>query len=528
MNNILSILTRKKNMKTYLPLLAILFSIQTTAQETRIQASAVQISTPVGQLEGMVENKNVVAFKGIPYAKPPVGERRWKAPEPNGKWQGILAAKAFGPRAMQTNIFGDMVFRSNGTSEDCLYLNVWKPVNTGKKLLPVLVYYYGGGFVAGDGSEPRYDGASMAEQGIVAVTVNYRLGVFGLLAHPELSKESSKGSSGNYGLMDQALALQWVYDNIAAFGGDPKKITIAGESAGSISVSALMASPFSKNLIAGAIGESGSILGALSALPQSQVEKSGDRFLKMTNANSIAALRAMPADSILGYASKFGLFNFNMSIDGNFFPKDPELIFSMGEQANVPLLAGWNSEESNYRSIMGNDKLTVENFKKNVTKRFAKQAEALLKVYNPTNEVEVKQAATDLGGDMFISYSTWKWLEHQKQAGQPVYRYYYEQPRPGDEGASHSAEIEYAMGNLDGNKVFQWTAEDRKVSKTMQSYFVNFISTGNPNGKGLPKWEKLHKEKTAVVMHIGSNTRQETSKHEDRYQTMNSFTTSNQ
>ena len=528
MNNILTILTRKKNMKTYLPLLAILFSIQTTAQETRIQASAIQISTPVGQLEGMVENNNVVAFKGIPYAKPPVGERRWKAPEPNGKWQGILAAKAFGPRAMQTNIFGDMVFRSNGTSEDCLYLNVWKPVNTGKKLLPVLVYYYGGGFVAGDGSEPRYDGASMAEQGIVAVTVNYRLGVFGLLAHPELSKESSKGSSGNYGLMDQALALQWVYDNIAAFGGDPKKITIAGESAGSISVSALMASPFSKNLIAGAIGESGSILGALSALPQSQVEKSGDQFLKMTNANSIAALRAMPADSILGYASKFGLFNFNMSIDGNFFPKDPELIFSMGEQANVPLLAGWNSEESNYRSIMGNDKLTVENFKKNVTKRFAKQAEALLNVYNPTNEVEVKQAATDLGGDMFISYSTWKWLERQKQAGQPVYRYYYEQPRPGDEGASHSAEIEYAMGNLDGNKVFQWTAEDRKVSKTMQSYFVNFIRTGNPNGKGLPKWEKLHKEKTAVVMHIGSNTRQETSKHEDRYQTMNSFTTSNQ
>ena len=528
MNNILTILTRKKIMKSYLPLLAVLFSIQTTAQENQIQASAMQISTPAGQLEGMTENKNVIAFKGIPYAKPPVGDRRWKAPEPNGKWQGILAAKAFGPRAMQTNIFGDMVFRSNGTSEDCLYLNVWKPVNTGKKLLPVLVYYYGGGFVAGDGSEPRYDGASMAEQGIVAVTVNYRLGVFGLLAHTELSKESSNGSSGNYGLMDQALALQWVYDNITAFGGDPKKITIAGESAGSISVSALMASPLSKNLIAGAIGESGSILGALSALPLNQVEKSGDRFLKMTNANSIAALRTMPADSILSYASKFGLFNFNMSIDGAFFPKDPELIFSMGEQANVPLLAGWNSEESNYRSIMGNDKLTVENFKKNVTKRFAKQAESLLKVYNPTNEVEVKQAATDLGGDMFISYSTWKWLERQKQAGQDVYRYFYEQPRPGDEGASHSAEIEYAMGNLDGNKVFQWTAEDRKVSKTMQSYFVNFISTGNPNGKGLPKWEKLHKEKTAVVMHIGSNTRQETAKHEDRYQTMNSFTTSNQ
>jgi para-nitrobenzyl esterase len=517
-----------KIMKACLSLLVVLLTLQTTAQENQIQESAIQISTPVGIVEGIAENKNVIAFKGIPFAKPPIGELRWKAPVPIEKWNGIRSAKQFGPKAMQTNIFGDMVFRSNGTSEDCLYLNVWKPINTGKKPLPVLVYYYGGGFVAGDGSEPRYDGASMAEQGIVAVTVNYRLGVFGLLAHTELSKESGKGSSGNYGLMDQALALQWVYDNIASFGGDPKKITIAGESAGSISVSALMASPLSKNLIAGAIGESGSILGALSALPLTDVEKSGDQFMKMVKANSIAELRNIPADSILTYASKFGLFNFKMSIDGLFFPKDPEIIFSMGEQANVPLLAGWNSEESNYRSIMGNDKLTVENFNKNVTRRFAKQAEALLKVYKPTNEAEVKEAARDLAGDMFISYSTWKWLERQKKTGQPAYRYYYEQPRPGDEGASHSAEIEYAMGNLDGNKVFQWTAEDRKVSSTMQSYFANFIKTGNPNGKGLPKWGKLHKEKTAVVMHIGSNTRQETSKHEDRYQTMNSFSSNNQ
>jgi para-nitrobenzyl esterase len=515
-------------MKASLSFLLALSLLHIKAQENSMIQSSTEISTPLGKLTGVVENKDVVAYKGIPYAKAPVGERRWKAPEPIDKWDGVREAKKFGPKAMQTNIFGDMVFRSNGTSEDCLYLNVWKPVKTSNKPLPVLVYYYGGGFVAGDGSEPRYDGASMAEKGIVAVTVNYRLGVFGLLAHKELSKESENGSSGNYGLMDQALALKWVYDNIAAFGGDPKKITIAGESAGSISVSALMASPLSKNFIAGAIGESGSILGALPAIPHNEVEKSGDRFMKMANANSIAALRDMPADSILSYASKFGLFNFKMSIDGVFFPKDPELIFQNGEQANVPLLAGWNSEESSYKSIMGNDKLTVENFNKNVTKRFAKQAEALLKVYKPTNEAEVKEAARDLAGDMFISYSTWKWLERQKQSGQPVYRYYYEQPRPGDEGASHSAEIEYAMGNLDGNKVFQWTAEDRKVSTIMQSYFANFIKTGNPNGKGLPKWEKLHKEKTAVVMHIGSNTRQETSKYEDRYKTMNSFSTSNQ
>lgn len=506
-------------MKACLSFLFALSLLQINAQENSTMNASIQITTPLGKLEGVEEKKAVVAYKGIPYAKAPVGERRWKAPEPFGKWDGVREAKQFGPKAMQTNIFGDMVFRSNGTSEDCLYLNVWKPVKTGKKPLPVLVYYYGGGFVAGDGSEPRYDGASMAEQGIIAVTVNYRLGVFGFLAHEELSKESGKGSSGNYGLMDQALALKWVYDNIAAFGGDPKKITIAGESAGSISVSALMASPMSKNMIAGAIGESGSILGALPAMPLAEVEKSGDRFMKMTNSNSIAALRALPADSILSYAGKFGLFNFNRSIDGVFFPKDPETIFSNGEQANVPLLAGWNSEESNYKSIMGNEKITVDNFKKVITRRFGKNADALLKVYAPENDNEVKQAANDLAGDMFISFSTWKWIEQQKQTGQPTYRYYYEQPRPGSDGAAHSAEIEYAMGNLDGNKVFKWTEEDRKVSKIMQSYFVNFIKTGDPNGKGLPKWEKLEKNKKPAVMHIGSNTISEPSTTEARFET---------
>jgi para-nitrobenzyl esterase len=506
-------------MKASISILLAFVFFQINAQDNNMKGTTTKLTTPLGTLDGVQENEAVVAFKGIPYAKAPVGERRWKAPEAFGKWDGVRPAKQFGPKAMQTNIFGDMVFRSNGTSEDCLYLNVWKPVNTGKKLLPVLVYYYGGGFVAGDGSEPRYDGRSMAEQGIVSVTVNYRLGVFGFLAHPELTKESGKNASGNYGLMDQALALQWVYDNIAAFGGDPKKITIAGESAGSVSVSALMASPLSKNLIAGAIGESGSILGALPALPLSAVEESGSKFMKLTNTSSISQLRALAADSILTYASKFGLFNFNRSIDGIFFPKDPETIFSNGEQANVPLLAGWNSEESNYRSILGNATPTVENFKNAVTKRFGKNAEALLKVYTPANDDGVKQAGNDLAGDMFISFSTWKWLEQQKQTGQPVYRYYYEHPRPGSEGAAHSAEIEYAMGNLDGNKVYTWTENDRKVSSMMQGYFANFIKTGNPNGKGLPKWEKMQKGKTPAVMHIGVNTRNEVSTTEARYET---------
>ena len=212
-----------------------------------------------GILEGINES-GIVEFKGVPYAVPPVGVLRWREPQPVKNWNGIRKADQFSPRAMQLNVFGDMNFRSNGMSEDCLYLNVWTPAKSANDRLPVLVYFYGGGFDIGDGSEPRYDGESMARKGIVSITVNYRLGVFGFLSHPELTKESPYHASGNYGLIDQTAALQWIHQNISAFGGDPKKITIAGESAGSYSVSVLMASPLSKNIIAAAIGESGSLL----------------------------------------------------------------------------------------------------------------------------------------------------------------------------------------------------------------------------------------------------------------------------
>ena len=221
-----------------------------------------------GTLEGVADKTTGIrSFKGVPFGAPPVGDLRWKIPQPVKNWQGARKADKFGARCMQRNLFGDMNFRANGMSEDCLYLNVWTPAKTGREKLPVLVYFYGGGFMAGDGSEPRYDGESMARKGIVAITVNYRLGVFGFMAHPELTKESPNHASGNYALFDQRAALLWVQQNIAAFGGDPKRVTIAGESAGSIAVSAQMASPLSKNLIAGAIGESGSIMGALSAAP---------------------------------------------------------------------------------------------------------------------------------------------------------------------------------------------------------------------------------------------------------------------
>src|SRR5215813_2321867 len=276
--------------------LAILLSLTLTAGA--LAQDLVKVAN--GALEGVSDKRSGVrSFKGVPFGEPPLGDFRWKPPQPVKNWQGVRKADKFGPRCMQRQVFGDMGFRSNGMSEDCLYLNVWTPAKSGNEKLPVLVYFFGGGFVAGDGSEGRYDGESMAKKGIVAITVNYRLGVFGFFSHPELTKESPHHASGNYGLLDQNAALRWVQQNIAAFGGDPMKVTIAGESAGSISVSAQMASPLSKDLIAGAIGESGSILGALSAVPLAEGEKAGVKFaasLGKGDAPSLAELRAMTAE----------------------------------------------------------------------------------------------------------------------------------------------------------------------------------------------------------------------------------------
>ncbi|WP_132053321.1 carboxylesterase/lipase family protein [Pseudocnuella soli] len=509
------------------------------------KTSALQVKTASGVVEGTLEKSGVRSFKGVPFAAPPVGNLRWREPQPVAPWQGVRKATQFGPRAMQAPIFGDMGFRSNGMSEDCLYLNVWAPQQKGKELLPVLVYFYGGGFVAGDGSEPRYDGESMATKGMVALTVNYRLGAFGFMAHPELSQEAAYKGSGNYGLLDQAAALKWVQQNIAAFGGDPKKVTIAGESAGSISVSAQMVSPLSRHLIAGAIGESGSILGALPAVALKEGEETGVAFAQALKANSLAALRAVPAEALLQASTQFGPFRFNRTIDGYFFTENPMRTFEKGEQAKVPLLVGWNSEEMNYRMVMGNEALTKENFTKAVQKLYADKAAEVLQVYNPATDADVEAVATDLAGDRFIAYSTWKWADlHAQTAAKPVYRYRYERPRPemvpemGNaapglaggvqrnaaatpqpvaKGAVHSAEIEYAMGNLATNKVYAWKAEDYQVSKTMQEYFANFIKTGNPNGKGLAQWPATNSATPVPVLHIDVNTRVEPEQHRGRY-----------
>ncbi|HTD99453.1 MAG TPA: carboxylesterase family protein [Mucilaginibacter sp.] len=488
---------------------------------TVVNAQVTKAKTANGDVEGTANAATSVAsFKGIPFAQPPVGDLRWKEPQPAKDWRGVLKADHFRSNAMQKKVFGDMGFRADSMSEDCLYLNVWTPAKSAKEKLPVLVYFYGGGFVAGDGSESRYDGESMAQKGIVALTVNYRLGVFGFMSHPELTAESPHHASGNYGLLDQHAALLWVQKNIAAFGGDPNRVTIAGESAGSIAVSAQMASPLSKDLIAGAIGESGAMIKpTLPAIPLADGEKNGATLGQKLGATSIAALRAIPAAKLLEDASQRGMPPNSPTVDGYFLLKTPDEVFAAGEQAKVPLLAGWNSAEIPYQGVMYGDMPTPENYAKKLKTFYGDRADEALKLYPGATQEEVIKSATELASDRFIVYSTWKWAELQAQTGgKPVYTYVFARPRPpmvaamGDAkaglaggvvkggteapnkmpppyiGAAHASEIEYAMGNLADNKVYAWTPDDYKVSATMENYFANFIKTGNPNGKGLVKW----------------------------------------
>jgi len=459
---------------------------------------APEVHVDSGSLSGIHDSRmGLDEFKGIPYAAPPVGKLRWKAPQPVTPWKGVRKADRFGPRCMQRPLFGDMVFRSNGMSEDCLYLNVWTPAHSEGRKLPVLVYFYGGGFLAGDGSEPRYDGASLARRGIVTVTVNYRLSVFGFLALPALAEESPHHATGNYGLLDQNAALRWVHRNIAAFGGDPAQVTIGGESAGSMSVSAQMASPLSKGLMQRAIGESGAVLGNLKPRPRTLTEQQGEAFMRHVGAHSLAQLRAMSADKLLKACGDKGVAEFGPTVDGWFLPRSPEAIYKDGDQAHIPLLVGSNSQEGYYANLFGDKPPTPANYRAVLQRQFGKQADEALKLYPGATTAQVKRSGTALAGDQFIAFATWRWMHLQRQTGgAPVYYYYFDKARPAkrdgsagpDPGAVHSGEIEYALGNLDGNHVFAWTAEDHKVSTTMEGYWANFIKIGDPNGKGLPHW----------------------------------------
>jgi para-nitrobenzyl esterase len=492
-----------------------------------------------GVLEGSYDvETRVQRYLGIPFARPPVGELRWKAPQPVVPWSGVRDARHFGASPVQAVPFPDIVFRSSGMSEDCLYLNVWTPAGRDTRGLPVLVYFYGGGFVAGDGSEARYDGASMAAKGIVVVTTNYRLNIFGSFAHPALSAEAPYHASGNYGFLDQNAALRWVHDNIAAFGGDPKRITIAGESAGSLSVSAHMASPLSRDLIAGAIGQSGAMINSsLSAVPLSAAEQQGTEFLQKAGNLTLEQLRAMSTREVFDIYQQSKRWGFPAVIDGYFLPRQVSEIYDAGEQARVPLLVGWNSAEIPGLAFVQAPTYSKEHYINRLKQTFPRDHEAALALYPAGTAEELERSATDLASDRFISYSTWKWFDlHRKHSGQPTFRYLYSKIPPqvppakarrGSPampamkmiGAPHASEIPYCLGNLDLLDEVPWTEEDRIVSEVMHTAFANFIKTGNPNGKGVPDWPVARADDPAPqVMTIDVHSQAAPSTHEARYE----------
>ena len=530
---------------TFFILMMFLITNTTIAQNKN--AFPVQVSIENGIIEGDYNtHTGIQTFLGVPFAKPPVGELRWKAPQPLDDWSGVRETKAFGPRPMQTMVFGDMKSRSDGVSEDCLYLNVWTPAKRNTTDLPVLVYFYGGGNVAGDASENRYDGESMAKKGMVVVTTNYRLNVFGFLAHPELTEEAPYKASGNYGVLDQNMALQWVSKNIATFGGDPSRVTIAGESAGSIGTSLQMASPISKNLIAGAIGESGAaIRPTMAPVSLAEGEKMGEEFLKNAGIPSISELRKMSSREIYEIYNESMRFGFPVVMDGYFLPKTLPEIFEAGEQAQVPLLLGWNSAEISARALMQGQPLTVENYTTKLKELYPADHLEVLKLYPCGSDKELLYSATHLASDRFISYSTWKWFDlHRKNSDQPVYRYLYSKLRPPLKdaslasglaggtvekdvgtpqmpppvGAPHACEIEYALGNLHLVDDYAWTKDDYTVSRTMQAFFANFVKYGNPNGGELPNWPKAEAmDKNPPIMIIDLESKSEPADRDERY-----------
>jgi para-nitrobenzyl esterase len=485
-------------------------SLSATAQVLTAKVSG-------GEVQGVAANGAVV-FKGIPFAAPPTGELRWKKPQPVVSWQGVRAANAFAPSCMQDAAMLQVQQAPAAASEDCLYLNVWTPAASARERLPVMVWIYGGGFAIGTTAAPVYDGKRLTEKGVVVVSVAYRVGAFGFLAHPELSRESGKGS-GNYGVQDMIAGLQWVKDNIAAFGGDPANVTIFGESAGGIAVSMLAASPYAKGLFQKVISESGgSFAPSRRAMEGGELvptlaaaEAVGQQFLGNLGAASIAAARALPAAKILEAQGPGLTSTFWPTDDGDVLPGDQYVLYSAGRFNDTPVLIGTNSDEG---ALFIQGGVTSAAFEKQIRDGYGEHADALLAVYPHATDAQALESAQDVFRDSAFAWPTWAWARLQSAKGKgAAYVYYFDHRTPQKpNGAWHADEIPHVFRNLGLGFAAPGVPSgpapspaDTAMSELMSTYFTNFAKKGDPNGAGLPQWPAFS-EQSQQVMFLDSKS----------------------
>ncbi len=453
------------------------------------------IKVEEGKIQGIHDDQSdIYAFKGVPFAAPPTGDLRWKAPQQVKSWNGIKNCTEFGPSAMQgkpepfSMWTSEFIAPAKPLSEDCLYLNVWTGAKNNKEKRPVLVFIHGGAFMSGSGSVPVYDGVEMAKKGLVFVTINYRLGIFGFLAHPELTAESPNKASGNYGLLDQIEALKWVQENIKAFGGDPSNVTIAGQSAGAFSVNFLVASPLAKGLFHRAIAESGGAVLPTGRFSRNgslkEAEQSGLSFAEKAGASDIKQLRQIPADSLLKIQTISGPV-----IDGYVLPKSMHEIFENGEQNDVPVLTGWNANEG-----LGGPPMKSEDYVAATKDLYKEKADLFLQYFPGNTDEQAQESQEILSSLKTFGIQAFHWMNLQNQTGKSkVFMYQFTRRLPfgegqKDYGAFHTGEVPYAYNNLKISKIRPWQEADHKLADEMSDYWVNFATNGNPNGPGLPEW----------------------------------------
>ncbi|MGH9596138.1 MAG: carboxylesterase/lipase family protein [Edaphobacter sp.] len=457
--------------------------------------------TQFGLISGTSED-GLSVYKGVPFAASPIGDLRWRPPTPVAPWTGTRKADAFAPACTQNSISmpGET---PPAVSEDCLYLNIWTPAKSADEHLPVIVWIYGGGFISGSASMPLYWGDRLAHKGVIVVTISYRVGPLGFLAHPELTRESPNHSSGNYGLMDQIAALKWIQKNIAAFGGDTKNVTVAGQSSGSMSVSILMASPLAKGLFQRAIGESGGLFEPLQLAPNYllvNAERDGEKYAASLGATSLKQMRSLPAAKLAGNAGG----TVHPVIDPYVLPASPYDIFASGQQNDVPLLLGSNADEA--RALTDVSHVTAATFDKDLERSVGALPPQLAAAYPHATDEEARLAQLGLERDLRFGWDMWAWARLQAAPGKnPVYYYAFRQqpPFPADSiyagwGASHFAELWYVFDHLD-QEPWRWSRADRRVAKEVSSYWVNFAKTGNPNALDLPIWPGFTNAKNNVL-----------------------------